>query len=104
MAENIYSKGTQVWFPDKELSWISGEVTSATRNADDSVKLVFLDERGKVCTAPIMLCIVGKLYEDYPNALWNRVGNCYKHDSEGDKGRQRGPSTVTQPSALGNRR
>lgn len=51
MAENIYSKGTQVWFPDKELSWISGEVASATRNADDSVKLVFLDERGKVCIA-----------------------------------------------------
>jgi hypothetical protein len=48
MAENIYSKGTQVWFPDKELSWISGEVTSATRNADDTVKLVFVDERGKV--------------------------------------------------------
>ena len=48
MAENIYSKGTQVWFPDKELSWISGEVTSVTRNADDTVKLVFVDERGKV--------------------------------------------------------
>ncbi|KAJ3558053.1 hypothetical protein NM688_g1142 [Phlebia brevispora] len=39
MAENIYSKGTQVWFPDKELSWISGEVTSVTRNPDDSIKL-----------------------------------------------------------------
>ena len=48
MAENIYSKGTQVWFPDKELSWISGEVVSVTRNPDDSVKLVFQDERGKV--------------------------------------------------------
>lgn len=48
MAENIYSKGTQVWFPDKELSWISGEVTAVTRNADDTVKLVFQDERGKV--------------------------------------------------------
>ena len=48
MAENIYSNGTQVWFPDKELSWISGEVTSVTRNADDTVKLVFVDERGKV--------------------------------------------------------
>lgn len=48
MAENIYSKGTQVWFPDKELSWISGEVTTVTKNADDTVKLVFVDERGKV--------------------------------------------------------
>ncbi|THG96834.1 hypothetical protein EW026_g5066 [Hermanssonia centrifuga] len=47
MAENIYSKGTQVWFPDKDLSWISGEVLSATRNADDTVKLVFQDERLK---------------------------------------------------------
>ena len=51
MAENIYSKGTQVWFPDKELSWISGEVTSVTRNPDDTVKLVFQDERGKVSLA-----------------------------------------------------
>ena len=47
MAENIYSKGTQVWFPDKELGWISAEVTSASRT-DDAVKLVFTDERGKV--------------------------------------------------------
>ncbi|GJE97937.1 Myosin heavy chain [Phanerochaete sordida] len=47
MAENIYSKGTQVWFPDKELSWISGEVTAVTKNADDTIKLVFKDERGK---------------------------------------------------------
>ena len=48
MAENIYSKGTRVWFPDKELGWISGEVTSVIRNSDDSVKLAFVDERGKV--------------------------------------------------------
>lgn len=48
MAENIYSKGTRVWFPDKELGWISGDVTSVIRNPDDSVKLVFVDERGKV--------------------------------------------------------
>ncbi|KAJ3008377.1 hypothetical protein NUW54_g3175 [Trametes sanguinea] len=47
MAENIYSKGTRVWFPDKELGWISAEVTSVTRNQDDTVKLVFVDERGK---------------------------------------------------------
>ena len=59
MAENIYSKGTQVWFPDKELSWISGEVTSVTKNADDTIKLVFQDERGKVrlaCHARCMPC------------------------------------------------
>ncbi|OCH95234.1 hypothetical protein OBBRIDRAFT_816659 [Obba rivulosa] len=47
MAENIYSKGTRVWFPDKEHGWISAEVTSVTRNAGDSVKLVFVDDRGK---------------------------------------------------------
>ena len=47
MAENIYSKGTRVWFPDKELGWISAEVTSVSKT-DDAVKLVFVDERGKV--------------------------------------------------------
>ncbi|KAE9406490.1 hypothetical protein BT96DRAFT_1014975 [Gymnopus androsaceus JB14] len=50
MAENIYSKGTRVWFEDKDSAWISGEVSSATKNPDDSVKLVFVDERGKEIT------------------------------------------------------
>lgn len=58
MAENIYSKGTQVWFPDKDLSWISGEVLSATRNADDTVKLVFQDERLKVRSINLRKMIV----------------------------------------------
>lgn len=48
MAENIYSKGTRVWFEDKEQAWISAEVNSATKGNDDAIKLVFLDERGKV--------------------------------------------------------
>ena len=48
MAEHIYSKGTRVWFPDKEQGWISAEVTSVTRGASDAFKLVFVDERGKV--------------------------------------------------------
>jgi len=48
MAEHIYSKGTRVWFPDKEQGWVSGEVTSATRGANDTFKLAFVDERGKV--------------------------------------------------------
>lgn len=47
MAENIYSKGTRVWFEDKDQAWISGEVTSASKGPDDSIKLVFVDERGK---------------------------------------------------------
>ena len=48
MAEHIYSKGTRVWFPDKEQGWISAEVTSVTRGAADTFKLGFVDERGKV--------------------------------------------------------
>ncbi|EDR14408.1 uncharacterized protein LACBIDRAFT_322361 [Laccaria bicolor S238N-H82] len=48
MAENIYSKGTRVWFEDKDHAWISAEVLSVTKAADDTIKLVFVDERGKV--------------------------------------------------------
>jgi hypothetical protein len=48
MAENIYSKGTRVWFEDKEQAWLSAEVTQVTKGPDDSIKLVFVDERGKV--------------------------------------------------------
>jgi len=48
MAENIYSKGTRVWFEDKDQAWISAEVTSVTKGSDDSIKLIFIDERGKV--------------------------------------------------------
>ncbi|KAJ7219033.1 myosin 5 [Mycena pura] len=46
MAENIYSKGTRAYFEDKELAWISAEVTSVTKTSD-AIKLVFVDERGK---------------------------------------------------------
>jgi len=52
MAEHIYSKGTRVWFPDKEQGWISAEVTSVTRGADETFKLAFVDERGKVRGIP----------------------------------------------------
>ena len=48
MAEHIYSKGTRVWFEDKDHAWISAEVTSVTKGADDAIKLVFLNEHGKV--------------------------------------------------------
>jgi hypothetical protein len=48
MAENIYSKGTRVWVEDKDQAWISAEVFSVTKGSDDSIKLVFVDERGKV--------------------------------------------------------
>ncbi|KAJ7580993.1 myosin 5 [Mycena floridula] len=50
MAENIYSKGTRVWFEDKEQAWLSAEVSSLTKGADDSIKLIFIDERGKEIT------------------------------------------------------
>jgi hypothetical protein len=48
MAENIYSKGTRVWFEDKDHAWISAEVLSATKGNNDIIKLLFIDERGKV--------------------------------------------------------
>lgn len=48
MAENIYTKGTRVWFPDKEQGWISAEVTQVSKGENDSIKLIFVDERGKV--------------------------------------------------------
>jgi myosin V len=47
MAENIYSKGTRVWFEDKDQAWISAEVSNVTKGSDDAIKLVFIDERGK---------------------------------------------------------
>lgn len=52
MAENIYSKGTRVWFEDKDLSWISAEVSGVTKGPADTIKLVFVDERGKVNQLP----------------------------------------------------
>ena len=48
MAENIYSKGTRVWFADKEQGWISAEVTNVVRGSADKIKLTFVDDRGKV--------------------------------------------------------
>jgi myosin-5 len=51
MAEHIYSKSTRVWFSDKEQGWISAEVTSITRGANDTFKIAFVDERGKVSFA-----------------------------------------------------
>ena len=52
MAENIYSKGTRVWFEDKDHAWISAEVQAVTKAPDDTIKLVFVDERGKVPIPP----------------------------------------------------
>nr|GAT61283.1 myosin 5 [Mycena chlorophos] len=46
MAENIYTKGTRAYFEDKELAWVSAEVSSVARSGD-ALKIVFVDERGK---------------------------------------------------------
>ena len=48
MTDNIYSKGTRVWLTDKEQGWISAEVVQVTKGENDAIKLIFLDERGKV--------------------------------------------------------
>lgn len=67
MAENIYSKGTRVWFEDKDQAWISAEVTSVTKGADDSIKLIFVDERGKVrviCPTFHSTSLIGVLHCD----------------------------------------
>jgi myosin-5 len=48
MAENIYSKGTRVWFTDKEQGWISAEVTNVVKGSSDKIKITFVDDRGKV--------------------------------------------------------
>ncbi|KAH9951404.1 P-loop containing nucleoside triphosphate hydrolase protein [Amylocystis lapponica] len=66
MAENIYSKGTRVWFADKELGWISAEVTTVTRNADDTVKLAFVDERGKDITVDTTVQDIRKGVDSLP--------------------------------------
>ncbi|PAV23479.1 myosin 5 [Pyrrhoderma noxium] len=50
MADNIYTRGTRVWFSDKEQGWISAEVTQVSKGDNDSVKLVFVDDRGKEIT------------------------------------------------------
>ncbi|KAF8582203.1 myosin 5 [Ramaria rubella] len=50
MADNVYSKGTRVWFPDKELGWISAECVAVSRGTGDAIKLQFVDERGKDIT------------------------------------------------------
>ncbi|KAI5124012.1 hypothetical protein M0805_003844 [Coniferiporia weirii] len=50
MADNIYSRGTRVWFTDKEQGWVSAEVVQASKGDNDAIRLVFVDERGKEIT------------------------------------------------------
>ncbi|KAG6865880.1 hypothetical protein C0991_010961 [Blastosporella zonata] len=65
MAENIYSKGTRVWFEDKDLAWISAEVSAVIKGPDDTFKLVFIDERGK----EIVINTTGKDIKDSKEGL-----------------------------------
>jgi myosin-5 len=53
---DIYSKGTRVWFPDKEQGWISAEVTTIQKGSKDGLKITFVDERGKVRSFPPPVC------------------------------------------------
>lgn len=61
MAENIYSKGTRVWFTDKDQGWISAEVTNVAKGSDDKIKLTFIDDRGKVSTKRMFFCYLREL-------------------------------------------
>jgi hypothetical protein len=60
MAENIYSKGTRVWFTDKEQGWISAEVANVVKGSDDKIKLTFVDDRGKVSASRLFFCYLPK--------------------------------------------
>lgn len=92
MAENIYSKGTRVWFEDKDHAWISAEVVSSTKGNDDSIKLVFVDERGKVNPLPLRVSSFSSCY----------IGNHDKYHGKSDQGGQRRPTTSTQSPVAGN--
>ena len=76
MAENIYSKGTRVWFEDKDQAWISAEVLSTFKGTDDAIRLVFIDERGKVVWYHLNCCY-------YHSLLPFHSGNHYKYHWKG---------------------
>ncbi|KAG8885620.1 Myosin type-2 heavy chain 1 [Tulasnella sp. 331] len=44
---SVYTRGTRIWIVDKDQGWISAEITQVTPGTGDSVKLQFVDERGK---------------------------------------------------------
>ncbi|KAF8061043.1 P-loop containing nucleoside triphosphate hydrolase protein [Lyophyllum atratum] len=60
------TKGTRVWFEDKDLAWISAEVSlPSPKGPDDAFKLVFIDERGK----EIVINTTGKDIKDSKEGL-----------------------------------
>lgn len=76
MADNIYSKGTRVWLTDKDQGWISAEVTQVSKGDNDTIKLAFVDERGKVSS---------RLYVTYFSSSTETVsaGNKHRDDGQG---------------------
>lgn len=94
MAENIYSRGTRVWFEDKDQAWLSAEVTSVTKGLDDTIKLVFIDERGKVHSHRLFWRVRNNII----------LGNNNQHDRQRDKGREREPASSEKPTFVGDRR
>ncbi|KAI0253895.1 myosin 5 [Lactifluus subvellereus] len=66
MAENIYSRGTRVWFTDKDQGWISAEVTNVVRVPDDTIKLTFVDDRGKEITIDTTAKAIKEGQDDLP--------------------------------------
>ena len=83
MAENIYSKGTRVWFTDKEQGWISGEVTNVVKGSNDKIKLTFVDDRGKVSPRdPFFIT-------DNSSHRTLVLGNHYRHYYQGHQRRPR---------------
>ena len=94
MAENIYSRGTRVWFEDKDQAWLSAEVTSVTKGLDDTIKLVFIDERGKVHSRQLFWHVRNNII----------LGNNNQHDGQRDKGREREPSSSKKPPFVGDGR
>ncbi len=93
MAENIYSKGTRVWFEDKDHAWISAEVLSITKAADDTVKILFVDERGKVLSFTSL---------NYLHELNFYPGNYREYYCQGYQGWCQYPTPLEESSAAGN--
>jgi hypothetical protein len=87
MAENIYSKGTRVWFTDKEQGWISAEVTNVVKGSDDKIKLAFIDDRGKVSTARLFFLSPTKSLITLARTLIS--GNNRRHYWQGHQRRPR---------------
>ena len=100
MAENIYSKGTRVWFPDKELGWISAEVASVAKT-DDTVRLLFVDERGKVGASSVSSALSSTVL--ILARLVPTTGDQGRHHRQSHQGRKGRLATSAQSTLVRNR-